>query len=528
MNLEFLKTFTNTDHWALLSPELGLVALGLILLLVDLFAGKLKHKWVPSLSIFGQLLILCTCVFQWVNHPIPTTVFAFSGMIGLDYTTQYMRIFFLLSSLLVTILGNIYFVKQRAKHLSSGEFYFLTLFATAALMILVESCHFVLFFMALETVTISFYVLVGYCRESSFSLEAGLKYLILGALSSALLLFGIVLLYGAAGNSAFANFAKDAFNFRELAPFIESNAYNPLVLIGVTLILTGVAFKIGAVPFQIWIPDVYQGAPTPVTAFLAVASKSAGFVVLFNLIRGPFAGLSSFIYVILTVFAVASIIFSNFAALSQRNVKRLIGLSGISHAGYILIGVAASLSIPWAYGAVMFYLLTYLLASFLVFAVMAKVSTDHDEAQNLEDYIGLAKRQPSLAFILTIGLGSLAGIPPLAGFIAKLLIFIAAFQAGLYGLLGVGVVGVILSIYYYFGWIREALFRSWYVSQKPSVISEEFGAENIHLSEAHPTIEANAETPSKLFILVFGIIAAAVVVLGLYQAWITRFFFMSI
>jgi len=282
----------------------------------------------------------------------------------------------------------------------------------------------------------------------------------MGALSSGMLLFGIVLLYGVAGNPALAAHTKDAMSFSALATFLEANPHDFLASVGIVFVLSGVAFKIGAFPFQIWIPDVYQGAPTPVTAFLAVASKAAGFAVLLALVRagGVFASYGWLVTPVLTLMAAATIIFGNLAALTQHNVKSLIGLSGVSHAGFLLLGVVAAMQIPAAAGAVYFYLFAYLLASFAVFGVMTHLAGADDSDQELDHYAGLAKENPFLAAVLAIGLGSLAGIPPLAGFMGKLFVFIAAFKAGFYGVLGIAIVGVVISIYYYFGWIKAAIY----------------------------------------------------------------------
>jgi NADH-quinone oxidoreductase subunit N len=362
--------------------------------------------------------------------------------------------FFLVASILVSVLARVSLAKQPMPRV---EFFHIVLVITAALMLLVQANHFVLLFVALETVTVGFYILVSYFRTNPLSLEAGLKYLILGALSSALLLFGIALLYGAAGNRALPGATASPMNFGDLRVFLAANPDNFLAGAGIVLVLAGVAFKIGAVPFQIWIPDVYQGAPTPVTAFLAVASKAAGFAVLLTLtsVFAPYQGL---VRPVLSVMAAATIIFGNLAALTQCNVKRLMGLSGVSHAGYLLLGVVAAITQPSAVGAVLFYLLAYLLGSFAVFAVMTHVAGADDSDQELDHYVNLAKKNPLLAGALAVGLGSLAGIPPFAGFMGKLLIFIAAFKAGLYWLLAVAIGGVILSIYYYFGWIKAAFF----------------------------------------------------------------------
>jgi len=249
-------------------------------------------------------------------------------------------------------------------------------------------------------------------------------------------------------------------NFTALSAFLAANPGNFLAQAGIVLVLAGVAFKIGAFPFQIWIPDVYQGAPTPVTAFLAVASKAAGFAVLLVLTLKAFAPYASLTVPLLGVLAAATIIFGNIAALTQHNVKRLIGLSGVSHAGFLLIGVIAAVSTPFALGAVYFYLAAYLLATFAVFGVMTHLAGVNDADQELEHYAGLARDNPFLATVLAVGLGSLAGIPPLAGFMGKLFVFIAAFKAGLYPLLAVAIVGVVISIYYYFGWIKAAFFEN--------------------------------------------------------------------
>jgi NADH-quinone oxidoreductase subunit N len=257
----------------------------------------------------------------------------FGGLIRLSVPGQVARIFFLFSALLVCFLATICLPRARAPRV---EFYHLVLVVTAALMLLAQSNHFVMFFVALETVTIGFYILVSYYRESSRSLEAGLKYLVLGALSSAILLFGIVLLYGAVGRVEVGGVAHTGFEFGTVLAFLHENPGSFLGTAGALLIIGGVAFKIGAFPFQIWVPDVYQGAPTPVTAFLAVSSKAAGFAVLLLLVHRAFAPLALVLVPVLSLLAAATIIFGNLSALTQRNTKRLMGLSGVAHAGYLL------------------------------------------------------------------------------------------------------------------------------------------------------------------------------------------------
>jgi NADH-quinone oxidoreductase subunit N len=255
-------------------------------------------------------------------------------------------------------------------------------------------------------------------------------------------------------------------DYDALRVFLDANPHCFLAGVGIVLVLSGLAFKIGAFPFQFWIPDVYQGAPTPVTAFLAVASKGAGVVVLLLLTGGVFEAYGWLVIPVLGSLAAATLLFGNLAALSQPNVKRLMGMSGVSHAGFMLLAVVAGLkampgsdAAQFSRAALLIYLFAYLFATFAVFGVMAHVAGPDDADQKLEDYSGLARRNPFLAGVLVIGLGSLAGIPPLAGFLGKFLVFVAAFDARLYGLLAVAIVGVVLSIYYYFGWIRAAFFE---------------------------------------------------------------------
>lgn len=465
MSPETLQSIAATNQWAALAPEIALGLLAVFLLVLEMvLPARMHDSAIPRVAIWGQV-----AVFVWVVANFSSPFIGrelFGGMIVPGRDGQLMRLFFLLASVLACFVASISLGKQRVPRV---EFYHIVLVATAAMMLLANSNHFVMLFVALETVTVALYILVGYHRHSPFSLEAGLKYLVLGALSSAILLFGIVLLYGIGGNPALEGSTREALNFGALRGFLEANPDNPVALVGAVLVLCGVAFKIGAVPFQIWIPDVYQGAPTPVTAFLSVSSKAAGFAILLLLVRGVFSPVLHVVVPLLSVLAILSLAVGNITAIGQQNVKRIMGLSGISHAGFVLMGVVASVQVPWGSGAVYFYLLTYLLGSMAVFAVMAHVAGEEDADQQLRHYTDLARERPLLGATLAIGLGSLAGIPPLAGFIGKLLIFIAAFQAHLWLLLAAGIASVVVSIYYYFGWIRAATFATPTVSGERSV-----------------------------------------------------------
>jgi len=496
MNIESLQAAAELNQWGAIFPELALGCLALFLLVLEIVLPKKHHGLIPAIAIAVQigLFIGLLCNF----HGAMVGKDTFNGLLHHSRDGQFMRAFFLLSSIFVCLLGTIALAKQKMPRI---EFYHLVLVITAAMMLLAQSNHFVLLFVALETVTVGFYILVSYFRANPLSLEAGLKYLVMGALSSAILLFGIVLLYGVAGNPALPAHTANAMNFDALRAFLVANPGNWLAQLGILLVLAGVAFKIGAFPFQIWIPDVYQGAPTPVTAFLAVASKAAGFSVLLVLVLKAFAPYASLTVPVLSVLAATTILFGNIAALTQHNVKRLIGLSGVSHAGFLLLGVVAAVYTPDALGAIYFYLAAYLLATFAVFGVMTHLAGANDADQELEHYAGLGKTHPFLAGVLAIGLGSLAGIPPLAGFMGKLFVFIAAFKAGLYPLLALAIVGVVVSIYYYFGWIRAAFFES--VGLPPA--------------EGEPARHP-ARTPVAWPAgLALGLLAALTVLLGFYQ-----------
>ena len=501
MDITVLQNLAANNLWSAITPEIMLGVLALALLVIELLFPKRQHQMVPVAALVGLLCVLGNVLATFHNPYVGTETF--NGLLRHTRDGQIMRIFFLLAAVMVCLLARVSLVKQATPRV---EFYHIVLVVTAGMMLLAQSNNLLLLFVTLETVTIGLYILVSYYRNNSLTLEAGLKYLVMGALSSSLLLFGIVLLYGVAGNAALPGHTAQAMHYGQLASFLAANPHNFLASIGIVLVLSGVAFKIGAFPFQIWVPDVYQGAPTPVTAFLAVSSKAVGFAVLLSLSLTVFASYGWLLMPVLTFFAGATLLFGNIAALTQHNVKRLIGLSGVSHAGFLLLGVAAASRAPMAVGSIYFYLFAYLLASFAVFGVMTHLAGANDTDQELDHYAGLAKANPFLALVLAVGLGSLAGIPPLVGFMGKLFIFISAFQAGLYGLIAVAVIGGVSSIYYYFGWIKAAFFETWATSPE---------------APAKP-----ARTPVDLVTgIALGALALSTVVLGFYQgplgAWLT-------
>lgn len=459
--INFLRETSQTNHWFVLLPEIALALLAISMLGLDLFKKSPNAPSNPAsrlntrISIIGQIgiFIAISCfgsAFYEENRVL------FGGLLEQSEKTQFMRCFFVFASISITLLSDRYLGKFK---LPKAEYLHLSLLVCAGFMLLVQSAHFILFFVVLEMVTVAFYVLVAFQRTHLLSLEAGLKYLTLGALSSTILLFGIVLLYGIAGNPEMAGFVQDGFQFKELQQFISLHPENLIVRLGALLVISGICFKIGAVPFQIWVPDVYQGAPTPTTAYLATASKAAGIFILIQLLQGPFLALSAFLIPFLSVICAVTILYGNIAATGQTNIKRLIGLSGISHAGYLLLGVIAAISVPFAFDAVLFYLTVYMVSSILAFGTITYLGQVEESTIELRDFNGLLHRSPFLGSLGLISLGSLAGIPPLGGFIGKLLLFWVAYQAGLFFLLAVAIIGVVISIYYYFGWLRAIVLR---------------------------------------------------------------------
>jgi NADH-quinone oxidoreductase subunit N len=496
MEFSTLRDLAAGNTWGSILPELMLGCLSLFLLVLEIVLPKPAHRRIPMVSIVAQVGILGFLLATYHT----TYGDSFNGLLAQSPTGQFFRVFFLISSILVSILGRVSLSRQVVPRI---EFHNIVLVVSAAAMLLVQSRNFIMLFVSLETMTVGLYILVSYYRSNPKTLEAGLKYLVMGALSSALLLFGIVLLYGVAGNPLLVGSTQNAMQFAPLGAFLEANPGNFTAAAGIVLVLSGIAFKIGGFPFQIWVPDVYQGAPTPVTALLAVSSKAAGFVVLVALVK-VFAPYQWLVCPVLSAMAAATIIFGNLAALKQHNVKRLIGLSGVAHAGFILLAVASIGKAPGAEGAVYFYLFAYLVASFAVFGVMTALAGPDDTNQELGDYAGLGRRSPFLAGVLACGLGSLAGIPPFAGFMGKLFVFVAAFKAGHFGLLLIAISGVAVSIYYYFGWIRSAFF-----SDEPGASDDTPGA-------------ASTATTDIVLRLALGLLAAGSIILGLYQGPLGR------
>jgi NADH-quinone oxidoreductase subunit N len=419
--------------------EIAVLVLGVVILMFEAFLKNVDKRALAYAAIGGLTAVL---IATWFLSPGPMVDQAsgFWSFYAADPLSIFFKRFVLITTILVMIMM-IDYAPTSASSFALGEFFALPIFTCAGLMYLVSAIDFIMIFVALELVAISFYVLVSFDKKNPISLEAGVKYLILSGVATAFLAYGITWIFGATGQT----------NLTRITAALENpNAELGGALFGAVLVLVGLGFKIAAVPFQIWVPDVYEGAPTPVTAYLSVASKAAGFVVLFRVLK-PFLMLPHMDRLIVWI-ALLTLIYGNLAALPQRNLKRLLAYSSIAHAGYLLIGIACIDG-----RAVTFYLVAYLLMTLLSFAVLIIVAKQTGE--RIADFDGLAKRSPFLAFAMLIAMVSLAGVPFTAGFFGKFLIFAAAIARHQTALVVVGVITVGCGFYYYLKVVRAMYWQ---------------------------------------------------------------------
>ena len=432
------------------------VTLGIILLMAEAFCSCKSKAWVGICAAVGLTVILGLTIIaigpdakpdaEWAKWPL-------WNFYNYDSLAKFYKIFALVTTILVLLLAVDYrkilarFTEGPESENGTGEYYALPVFACAGMMWLASAKDLAGAFVALELVTVTFYILVAYMRRNVGSLEAGVKYLILGALSTGFLVYGIAWIYGTTGTMSL-----------EKLGHLEHLTNPTGLLFGIALVLVGLGFKMGAVPMQVWIPDVYQGAPTPTTAFLSVGSKAAGFILTIRFLE-PFLAnetIRSPVLTILLILACTTLLFGNLAAIPQTNFKRLLAYSSIAHAGFLLLalaagkGAAAELS---SAKVVSFYLATYLLMTLGVFFILAQVRIQRD-GENISDFNGLGKTNPQLALALTVLLASLAGVPLTAGFWGKFFVFSLAVDAKLWVGVGIAFISAAAGFYYYFNVIR--------------------------------------------------------------------------
>jgi NADH-quinone oxidoreductase subunit N len=436
----------------LVNHEWLVIALGLAVLLADLWVPPGARKnlgYAAALGLIG-ILVYSVLAFRLGEAQVQ---YAFGTMYALDGLSLFFKRFFILAAIIVLVMS-VEFAETFAAGI--GEYYALILFALSGMLFASSVNNFALLFVSLELITVTFYVLTSFHRSRLTSLEAGVKYLIIGALSTGFTVFGIALVSG----------ISRTLDFNELSRVAGQYSQNPVFLFGLLLVMVGLGFKIAAFPFQIWAPDVYQGAPTPTTAFLAIGSKAAGFALLLRVLFVAVPDVTLQWSKLLVIMSAITILYGNLCAIPQRNLKRLLGYSSIAHAGYLLLGVAAAAAAlghsgvdPHAGAAALLYYLTgYLFTVLGAFTVLCLV-LQHLQGEDVESLAGLNQRSPLLAATMTLAMVSLGGIPPLAGFFGKFLLFKAALvqgatQSAYYWLVAIAIAGVVISLYYYFAVIR--------------------------------------------------------------------------
>ncbi|HYD49311.1 MAG TPA: NADH-quinone oxidoreductase subunit N, partial [Terriglobales bacterium] len=416
-----------------LLPLLLLTGTALATMLADLFTEGPDREGLGWVGLCGLVITAVTTAFLW-NQQITTL----AGALTLDrYTIFFTLLFCVMTGL--TLLFSMSYLEQT--EVRTGDYYTLVLFATAGMALMAAATDLIVIFLALEVMSIAVYALAGITRSQEQSNEAALKYFLLGAFASCFLLFGIALVFGATGSTLLGEIATRAGTLEGEPALLMAG--------GIALLLVGFGFKVAAVPFHVWTPDVYEGAPTSVTALMAVGVKAAGFAAFARVFLSTFGPLLGEYKDLLWVLAVATMTVGNVTAVVQRNIKRMLAYSSIAHAGYLLVGIVVGGAAAGT--ALLFYLCAYGLMTLGAFAVIAAVGRSGSPNENLGDYAGLGFRSPYLGLAMSIFMLSMAGIPPLGGFVGKFYLFSAAIESGYVWLAVLGVINSLISVYYYAG-----------------------------------------------------------------------------
>jgi NADH-quinone oxidoreductase subunit N len=433
-------------------PVIGLLILGIVIMLVDLFISDDQKKVLGWISAVGIGVIILASIF--FARPGSESEAVWGGMLRFDWYGFAFQMIFLFGAAVTSLIA----MEERDLG-KRGEFYLLLLAATLGMSLMASSANLIMLYVAIETTSIPLYILAGFLVHDRKSTESGFKYFLFGAMTSTIMLYGFSLLYGFSGTT----------DIYAIADKIGSGA-SPIPMIGaLLLVLVGFGFKISVVPLHFWAPDVYEGAPTPITGFLSTASKAAGFAVLIRILMAVFPANQDLWSALLAALAVATMTLGNLLALTQKNIKRMLAYSSIAHAGYILIGVVVATE--RGFSSSIYYLVVYLVTNLAAFAVVTIVSRSIG-SEEISDYAGLSRRSPGLALVLLVALLSLAGMPPLGGFIVKFLVFAAAVEANYIWLAVVGVLNAIIGLYYYLVVLKVVyLYRSDKDDQKIAVPS---------------------------------------------------------
>ncbi len=428
------------------APIISVTILGLIVLLIHSFKKNSERLqfWV---SLIGS--IICIVLSIW-TYPNPSA--AYSGMLLTGGYANLFAIIFLIATAITFMLSYDYLQKQKVHY---GEYYVLILFAVVGMMAMAAGLDLIVTFIGLELLSVCLYVLAGFLRSNHESNEASLTYFLLGAFSTGFLLYGIALIYGVAGTT----------NITKIINSPSAFTGNTLFLVGCGLLLIGFAFKVAAVPFHTWVPDVYEGAPTSVTAFMSTGAKSAAFAAIVLIFTATFKFLGTELNTVVAIISAASMIIGNVVAIAQTNIKRMLAYSSIAHAGYMLIGIAAGSAT--SIDGIIFYLISYTLTNLGAFGIVSVIESDTQSNLLIEDYNGLGYRKPFLAAMMSIFMFSLAGIPPFAGFFGKYYVFYAAIQQGYTWLVILGVLTSVISVYFYLRIVVVMYFREAVSTQEP-------------------------------------------------------------
>ena len=419
-----------TINWQLLMPELIIILTFIIVAIFDLF-DSLQKTFTALITIVGSAIALYVSIDML---SLGTEGTEFSNMIQVDKYSLFFNVIFLVSTILVVLISMNYLGRQDRRQ---GEYYLLILLATLGMMLMASGNELIVVFLGLELMSLSLYVLAGYFQRSMASSEAGMKYLLLGAFASGFFLYGIALIYGGAGTTSIP----------QIADALTVNAKSPLLLAGMFLLVVGFGFKVALVPFHQWAPDVYEGAPTSIAAFISAGPKAAGFAAFLRIFMDALQNLQSEWMIVITILAALTMTIGNLVAIAQRNIKRMLAYSSIAHAGYVLVGLAAANKD--GISSVMFYLLIYCVMNIGAFGVVILARTEDGESLMISDYAGLGFKKPLLALFMTIMLLSLAGFPPTAGFVGKFYIFRSAVEAGQIWLVIIGAINTAISAFYY-------------------------------------------------------------------------------
>ena len=427
--------------WRAIAPELALAVAGVVLLLVVAFWPRASRNLLAGLTLAGLAVAAALTAWNWDLERV-----AFEGAVSLDGITRYARAILLAVGVLATLMVAQGDGREGEPDDAPPEIFPLLLFALLGMVLLAAASDLLVVFIALEILSLSLYVLAGETRRLAAQ-EAAMKYFLLGAFSSAFLLYGIALCYGATGTTNLLGIARATG---------DPTGDGTLLLAGIGLLAVGFCFKVSAVPFHMWTPDVYQGTPTPVAAFMAAATKVAAFSVFLRVFSGALGGLVVSWRPVIAAVAVVTMLVGAALAVVQTDIKRMLAYSSISHAGYLLVGVAAAATVPAGISASMFYLLVYafmVMGAFMVVQYVSRLGPPDDDAirerTSLDDYRGLARRHPWAAGLLAVFMLALTGIPPLSGFWAKYYVFLSGIQAGLTWLVVVAVVSSVISAFFY-------------------------------------------------------------------------------